>query len=95
MSQIKKPAKEYNIVWLADDGERIILGSVISSNPKDVLFNAICKMIVEAPYHFSVGDVSDGNLRNLIQTGNGPREHYFATIGGQVLSAIEMSFHLN
>lgn len=95
MAQIRKPAKEYRLVWLADDGEQINIGSVTSSNPKDALFNAICKMIVEAPYHFRVEDMSDGNIRNLIQTGNGPREHYFATIGNQVISAMEANFHLN
>lgn len=81
--------KKYNLIWLADDGERVNLGSVITANPKEALFNTICSMIVRASSYFRCD--TDVNLKKLIRSGNTQREHYFAEIGQQHVSIIEQN----
>lgn len=85
--------KEYLLTWLAEDGSQTFLGTVFTGNPKDALFNEICRMIVVAPNHFKVDSDSDTNIRKLIKSGNSKREHYFAEINNQVLSIMEANFH--
>ena len=77
-------------MWLCDDGAQINLGTVITSKPKDVLFNQACKMIVTAPYSFRVE--KNQNIRKLIKSNDGPREHHFIDFGGNVLSIMEAHY---
>lgn len=86
----KSRAKEYNLVWLADDGEQVRLGSVIIANPKEVLFNKACMMIVTLPTYFKFD--KDFNLKKSICTGKTAREHHFLQIGEQYLSIIEAKY---
>lgn len=85
--------KTYQLTWLAEDGSQTFLGTVFTGNPKDALFNEICRMIVIAPNHFKVDDKSATNIRKLIKTGDSQREHYFAEVNNQVLSIMEANFH--
>lgn len=82
--------KEYSLVWLADDGTQFRLGTVISNNPKEVLFNEICRMMVVASCCFQ--STEGINIRKLIKTGNSRREHYFAEINNNVLSIMEAHY---
>lgn len=90
MEKLKSDAKEYSMVWLADDGEQIRLNSVITTNPKEVLFNQACKMIVMYPTYFKFD--KDFNLKKSICTGKTTREHHFIQIGEQYLSIMEAKY---
>lgn len=83
--------KEYMLMWLSEDGSQMFLGTVFTSNPKDALFNEICRMIVVAPNYYKTEE--NANIRKLIKAGDSRREHYFAEINGQVLSIMEANFH--
>lgn len=94
MGQHDKTAlKEFILKWLAEDGSQIFLGTILTCNPKDALFNEICRMLVIAPNHFKIDDNRAVNIRKLIKTGESQREHYFAEINNQVLSIMEANFH--
>ena len=80
-------------MWLSDDGTQMKLGTVITSAPKELLFNEICKMIMIAPNIFKID--GNQNIRKLIQTGSSPREHHFAEINGNVLSIMERYYVCN
>lgn len=82
--------KEYSLVWLADDGTQFRLGTIISNNPKEVLFNEICRMMIVASNYFQMAE--NINIRKLIKTGNSRREHYFAEINNNVLSIMEAHY---
>lgn len=83
-------AKTFSLSWIADDGEITRLGTVISNNPKEALFNCICSMLILAPYHFKASSMKDCNLKKLIKTGRSKREHHFAEINDQVISILEI-----
>lgn len=86
----KSAAKRYIILWLADDGTQMNLGSVITANPKDALFNEVCRMMVVAPYHFSTTNPEENSIRKLIKVSLcSQREHFYVEINGQVLSMME------
>lgn len=94
MGQHEKAAlKEYMLTWLAEDGSQTFMGTILTRNPKDALFNEICCMLVLAPNHFQIDDNRAANIRKLIKTGESLREHYFAEINNQVLSIMEANFH--
>lgn len=91
MEKLKKStAKEYNLIWLADDGEQVRLGSVITANPTEALFNAVCCMIVTASYWFKV--TKEFNIKKAIKRGKTEREHYFINVGEQYLSLMEANY---
>lgn len=85
-----KQAKAFSLSWIADDGEIIRLGTVISNNPKEALFNCICSMLVLAPYCFKTSSMKECNMKKIIKTGRSKREHYFAEINDQVISILEI-----
>lgn len=84
-------SKEYSINWIQDDGSIICLGHRVSNNPKHLLFNEICKMIIMAPSCFSM---TMDKIIDCIKTGATNREHYFAVIGDQALSVIQTNFKI-
>lgn len=84
---------EFMLMWLSEDGSQMYLRSIFTNNPKDALFNEICRMIVVATNLFKVNDNQDGNIRKPVKTGNSQREHYFAEINDQVLSIMEINFY--
>lgn len=89
----KSAAKKYIILWLADDGTQINLGSVTTANPKDALFNEVCRMMVVAPFHFSTTEADENNIRKLIkESPRSQREHFYAQVKGQVLSMMEAEY---
>ena len=86
----KSAAKKYIILWLADDGTQMNLGSVITADPKDALFNEVCRMLVVAPYYFSTTNLEENSIRKLIKVSPcRQREHFYAEINGQILSIME------
>lgn len=87
---MEKEIKRYSLTWIAEDGEFTHLGTVLSNNPKESLFNCICSMIVIAPYHFKSNSMQDCNLKKIIKTGRSRREHHFAEINNQVISILEI-----
>ena len=82
--------KEYVLMWLTDDGTQFWLGTVISNNPKEVLFNEICRMMIVASTYFQIAE--NINIRKLIKTGTTSREHHFAEINGNILSIMEAHY---
>lgn len=82
--------KEYKLNWITDDGDIITLSTIVTSNPKETLFNEVCKMIVTAPMYFNVKDMKDTQIKNNIKSGvvmN--REFYLIDINNNVLNLVE------
>lgn len=83
--------KRYKCTWLQDDGTTFNLEERETGNPKMFLFEKICELIVTAGNIFT----TDGKLDKIhkwIQAGKTKREHYFANIGEQSVSVIEMNY---
>lgn len=83
--------KTYKCMWLQDDGTIFNLGERETNNPKMFLFEKICEMIVTAGNIFKP-DGKPEQIHKWIQTGKSEREHYFANIGDQAISVMEMNY---
>ena len=81
--------KIYKCSWLQEDGTIFNLGERETNNPKMFLFDKICGLIATSANIFPA-DNKPENIYKWIQTGKTAREHYFAIIGEQSISVIEV-----
>lgn len=85
--------KEYDLMWISlESAEVVERHRIATKNPKDALFNYVCKMMVMAHYLFN--SLNFDSIRKNIQTAPTNqinREHYWVEFpNGEVLSCMEV-----
>lgn len=92
----KKEPKFYTLAWIDDEGAFHDLGEHLTSDPKRLLFNEICKFGIIAPntFQFFEYDKLIENIKVGQKSAELGIEHYWAEVDGiqgmQVLSLMEV-----
>ena len=80
--------KKYKLIWLDNEAHQHNLGEVETNNPKQVLFNEICKFLGSTSFFYDKSNPD--NIMKGIKKGSTIREHYFYTANDHALSIMEV-----